>query len=229
MMYNNQNRQNVNVNTKFFTSYSDTSLVTVNAWNANLSIKFHPLKSVSENGQKIYAQDLNEVINVPVSADSAFMIKEGIENVIIPAINENKEEKIIFMVGNENARKCLSVFTEMNETGTVDTYLGISFNNTEEFVDNPATFLKHKLSTRKFKKGDEYKEVQTDLLKILDKLEKIDNLSQTIEHGIIYTNKVKEFARQQRPEYNRAIQQNYQAVENIVPTDGSISDFVPFS
>ena len=183
MPYQNNNRPTINVNTKFFTSYSDNSLMTVSAWNANLSIKFHPLKSISPNGQKIYAQDINETIIVPISPESAHSIRDGIENIILPAIENNEEDKVIFMLGSENIKKCFSILTEKNETGTVDVYVTVSYNISEDFVDNTETVLRHKLSTRRYKRGSEIKEVQTDLLRILDKVKNIDNLSQTIGHG----------------------------------------------
>ena len=233
MDYNrgNSSKQNVNVNTKFFTSYDDQSLVTVSAWNANLSIRFHPLKTVSPSGQKIYAQDLNEVITVSISPESAYTIRKGIEEDILPAIENNEERSDVFMTGSENTRKCFSIFTKKNETGSVDVYVSVSFNLTEEFVDNPNTYIAHKLSTRKFKRNGEFKEVQTDLLRILDKIKRIDELSQTIQHGIIYTNKSKELASKSfKNNFNNKPQYpSYEATENIAPMDGSISDFVPFN
>ena len=230
MPYQNNNRPTINVNTKFFTSYSDNSLMTVSAWNANLSIKFHPLKSISPNGQKIYAQDINETIIVPISPESAHSIRDGIENIILPAIENNEEDKVIFMLGSENIKKCFSILTEKNETGTVDVYVTVSYNISEDFVDNTETVLRHKLSTRRYKRGSEIKEVQTDLLRILDKVKNIDNLSQTIGHGITYTNKLKDYARSLRESNNYQHQsQNYQAEELIVPTDGSIEEYMPFN
>lgn len=236
MDYNrgNSSKTNVSVNTKFYTSYDDQSLVTVSAWNTNLSIRFHPLKTVSPNGQKIYAQDLNEVITVSISPDSAYPIIDGIENDILPALQNNEERCDVFMVGSENARKCFSIFTKRNESGILDTYISVSFNLTEEFVDNPQTYLAHKLTSRKYKKNGEFKEIHTDLLHLLDKLKHIDELSQTIQHGILFTTRSKEAVKQQPNRmggYNNGGYNNtpkYQAMETIA-TEGSISDFVPFN
>ena len=226
----------VNVNTKLYTSYSDTSLLTVSAWNNNLSLKFHPIKGVNpETGAKQFAQNINELTNVSISPEAAYSLIEGIENIIIPAIGEKEEKRIVYMLGSENARRCFSIFTKKDDdSDNVSVYLSASYDNSVEFEDNPNTYIEHKLSTRKFRnksdKSDEIMIVQADLL---DKLKKIDNLSQTIEHGVIYTSKLKEYARQQdhhRNSYGQgAMNPPYQAEEVIAPMDGNISDFVPFS
>ena len=75
---------NINVNTNgLFQSYSDTSLVTVGAWNQQLSVKIRPAIGKDENGLTQYAQNKEQIINTSITQENAIVLvkayeKEGI-------------------------------------------------------------------------------------------------------------------------------------------------------
>ena len=88
----NQNNQ-LNVNTKLYSSFSDTCMLTIGAWNQQLSVKFHPCKGTNpDTGLRTYASDNNEIIKTSLTEENTTALLNGIHDYIDPAI-ENKEKK----------------------------------------------------------------------------------------------------------------------------------------
>ena len=86
--YNNGNT--VNVNTRLYTSYSDTAMVVMGAWNSQLSLKVHPFKGLNADGVRQYAQDNTEIINTSITIDNAHALIEAIDNTFDAAVKERR-------------------------------------------------------------------------------------------------------------------------------------------
>ena len=107
------NRTNsVNVNTKLTTLYADDSMVSIGAWNTNLSIKFHPATGKNADGITQYAQDNTAIVNVVITPDNARALLDGIETIIIPAIQNKESKSVAVRTGSGDNMKILCVATE---------------------------------------------------------------------------------------------------------------------
>ena len=192
-MFNNSNNGGVNVNTRLYTSYSDTAQVVVGAWNAQLSIKFHPFKGVNAEGVRQYAQDRMEIISTSLTVDNTGALLKGIKEKIIPALNDGKEMKVSVSMGSGENRKVLSVLTDGK-----DVSLEIAIRVSEEGVAEEQNILAHKFNKRSYMvnydektgKGEEI-EVNADFDNFVKKLEDVYKLSPAVAHSINYNNATK--------------------------------------
>ena len=69
MFFGRQTRQEISLNTSFFTSYSETCLLQVGGWNRQLSISFKPCTGTDANGIRTYAEDKSQYIITSLTAD----------------------------------------------------------------------------------------------------------------------------------------------------------------
>lgn len=124
---NNNNSSNVNTTLKKF--YGELSCMYVGAWNENLSLKLFPYESTDENGKRIY--DFKKKINTALVQDKITALLEKIDEKILPAIKEKKEELTSagFKVGKDSA-----VFVEWkaDTEGKYDVYFTIYKNIQED-------------------------------------------------------------------------------------------------
>lgn len=190
--YNNGN--DVNTNTRLWSTFSDTAMVVMNAWNQNYSMKFHPFKGLDANGIRQYAQDKMDIINVVLTPDNAHALLEGIDNVLAPAIEEGKEECVGILTGSGENRKTFSVRTD----GT-DIFLVVAVGVNENGIPiGPESILEHKLNKRAYStsfnplngEGVEV-EANAEYIRFVTTLRMIDELTPIVPHAINYNTQIR--------------------------------------
>lgn len=85
----NNNRNEVSVNTRIRTFYSDISCLQLSYWNENMSIKINPLQSVTAEGIRQY--DFNRRANTALTSDKAIALQTEIEKKLLPEIEKVKQ------------------------------------------------------------------------------------------------------------------------------------------
>lgn len=224
---NNAYRNTVNVNTRFFTSFSETAMVVVSGWNHNISIKFHPVKGVSDRGTRQYATTNSETTIVTITPEIAFSLIDGFDNVIFPAIKEGRDACIKAITGNGDNKKLFSIYT--NNNGTEAYFAVSSGDGVESYEGNSDNTLIHKLGTKIYKKidnEDKLVTIQSDLIHFYNKLKNIDSISSSIAHGILYTNKLKDSIKNV---YDNNGSYNSPAVMGDPMVVDNMGDFIPYN
>lgn len=141
-----QNNQNaVNVNTKIYSSFSDTAALTLSLWNDKLSIKLSPLKGVNQDGLRQYAFDNKDSIITSLVADNALALIKGIKDKIYPAIEKKEEATVSTIVNADNAttKKILTVSTKDG-----DVFFTIYVNINADNSVSEGNSLSHKFNKR---------------------------------------------------------------------------------
>ena len=189
MMFNNGN-SGVNVNTQFYTSYSDTSLISVGGWNRNLSLKFQPAIGKDANGLTQYANDKNSTISTSIREENAIALLEGFNKYIKPAIDNSTETKVTIAMGSGDKKKALSLIYD-----GADAYLELAIGLSDNGVTSADNIIKHKFNKKSYMVGynpetgaGEEKFVEADLFNFIKKIEKAQDLVPTIAHSINYSN-----------------------------------------
>ena len=228
------NNGGVNVNTKFYTSYSDTCMVTIGGWNTNLSVKFHPFKGVNADGIRQYAQDNAEVISTSLTTDNAIALLQGIKDKINPAIKESTEASVSVPMGAGDNRKMITVSTD----GT-DTFLNIAIHVDENGVAAPENILSHKFNKKEYMVGynpstgnGDIVSVNADYENFVKKLEAVYDMVPVVAHSINYNNAMKNSYSNRQASNNQNLSgsasSSYTAPStNISGSD--MSDFLPFN
>ena len=145
MFFGRQTRQEISLNTSFFTSYSETCLLQVGGWNRQLSISFKPCTGTDANGVRTYAEDKSQYIITSLTADNAIAMIEGFEKYILPAIKTGEEASISVVMGSNDQRKVItlkydgtdayiSVSTGLNESGVATNTITHKFNKKNYLV-----------------------------------------------------------------------------------------------
>lgn len=226
--YNNGN--NVNVNTRLYTSYSDTAMVVMGAWNSQLSLKVHPFKGLNAEGVRQYAQDNTEIINTSITVDNAHALIEAIDSVFQPAVDEKKEASVGIQIGTGDHKKSLTLSTDGQEI-----YLIIAIGVDDNGVAQESNIIKHKFNKRSYVvdynpatgSGTEVM-ANTDYDSFVAKVRAIENLTPTIAHSINYSNQLRQSYSSRNANQNNYGGNNYQA-----PTTnyggGDMSDFLPMN
>lgn len=207
-MFNNRSTYNngntVNLNTRLYTSYSDTAMVVLGAWNSQLSLKVHPLKNVTADGIRQYAQDNTEIINTSITVDNAHALIEAIENELQPAIDSKISGSVTIEMGLDTNKKTLSIKTD----GT-DIELEIAVNVDSNGVAAEGNIISHKFNKRKYmvnynpRTGEgEIKEAHSEYDAFVAKIRSIDNLAPVIAHSINYNNMIKDSYRTRNTNQN---------------------------
>jgi thymidylate synthase len=140
---NNNGGNSVNVNTKLYTSYSDESLLTVSAWNSNISIKLQPAKGKDDDGLTIYSNEQVDTVTATVTPETAQVLLAGIDE-IVDAIKNNPDSRRIIVsawnvadLKNMNLPPCHAFFQFYVADGklslqlyqrSADSFLGVPFN-----------------------------------------------------------------------------------------------------
>lgn len=224
-----QNRSNsVNTNTKLTTLYGEDSMVSVGAWNTNLSIKFHPANGKNADGVTQYFQDNTNVVNVVLTPDNARSLLDGINTIIIPAIENKETRSVAVRTGNGDNMKILCVATE---NGVPYLYVVKNSSNGIASEDN---VVKHHFSTRSYVSDYSYVNgngtevpVNTGFKNFVKRLEGMDRIIPDVSHSISYSQAVRS-----------AVANNYNNSGNSAPRyeapvntfDGSGTDeFLPFA
>lgn len=234
-MGSNQNNNNgVNINSRLFSSFSETAMVTLGAWNLQLSLKIHPVKGVNADGIRQYAQDNTEIINTSLTEQNATALLDGIKEKLDPAIKENRAEKVSVSMGAAENRKVLSL-----ETDGKDIYLEMAINVNENGVAKPENVIRHKFPKKNIMIGydpltgnGEIVEVNSDYENFVIKLKDIYKFSPAVAHSINYNNAVKasysnkQAANNQMNNYSNG--GGYSAPTNNIAGD-NMADFLPFN
>lgn len=183
----NSNNQ-LNVNTRLYSSFSDQCMITLGAWNLNLSLKFHPLKGTNDQGLRQYAQDNNEIITTSLTIDNATALLKGIEDVVKPAIEKKEAGKISVPISSGDSAKVLTIGTDGNDV-TMSIAVGVS----QEGTTTEDKIITHKFNKRAYYKGfdvltgkGEEVVVESDFDNFVEKLKSIYTLAPATAHAIKY-------------------------------------------
>ena len=225
--YNNGNT--VNVNTRLYTSYSDTAMVVMGAWNSQLSLKIHPFKGLNADGVRQYAQDNTEIINTSITIDNAHALIEAIDNTFDAAVKEKKEESVAIQIGNGENQKSLTLSTDGS-----DIYLVIAIGVDDNGVASEQNIIRHKFNKRSYvirydptTGGGVEVLANSDYDSFVAKIRSIEDLSPTIAHSINYSNKLKQSYSSRNANQNN-YSNNYSAPTTNF-TGGEMSDFLPMN
>lgn len=190
----NNNGNGVNLNTRLYTSYSDTCMLVLGAWNDKLSLKFHPMKGVNADGIRQYAQDNTEIVNTSLTTDNTIAFLTGIDDKIMPALKESKAETVSVTMGINENRKVVTVGTDGKEV-----WLSVIINVAENGVADASNELKHTFNKKEYMTGydpstgtgTETVNTNSDFLNFVSKLREIYNLSGAAAHAANYANAIK--------------------------------------
>ena len=225
----NNSRQEINLNTSLYTSFSETAQLNAGAWNKQLSINLKPCVGKDANGLRQYAEDRSQIISTSITPENAIALITGFEKEVLPAINgvkDNGSVSIVISADNGDARKILTVGYEdgiaylsiaigINETGVASNVIKHTFNKRQyltNYVSNTGSA--------------EEVVVETDLINFMNKVYAVKDLSPIIAHSVKYNDMVKAAYQRTNQNYqNSTPQQNFQANTTNV---NSMEDFLPF-
>lgn len=225
----NYNRSNsVNVNTRLFTSYGEDSLLVIQAWNANLSIKFHPVTGKNADGITQYANDISTTVNVVITPDNGRALLDGINNVIIPAIKNKEDRSIAVKTGNGDSMKIFCVATQ---DGVPYVYAA---RNTLNGIASDENVIKHHFQSRSYLADYTYTSgngvevsVPTGFKNFVARLERMDNLIPDIHHSMTYSNAIKSSIANNNNSFGSSTPK-YEAPVNSF-SGSSSEEFLPFA
>lgn len=225
----NNSRQEINLNTSLYTSYSETAQLNAGAWNKQLSINLKPCVGKDANGLRQYAEDRSQIISTSITPENAIALITGFEKEVLPAINgvkdngsvsivisaDNGDARKILTIGYENSIAYLSIAIGINETGVASNVIKHTFNKRQ--------YLTNYVSTTG---SAEEVVVETDLINFMNKVYSVKDLSPIIAHSVKYNDMVKAAYHRTNQNYqNSTPQQNFQANTTNV---NSMEDFLPF-
>ena len=225
----NNSRQEINLNTSLYTSFSETAQLNAGAWNKQLSINLKPCVGKDANGLRQYAEDRSQIISTSITPENAIALITGFEKEVLPAINgvkDNGSVSIVISADNGDARKILTIGYEdgiaylsiaigINETGVASNVIKHTFNKRQ--------YLTNYVSTTG---SAEEIFVETDLINFMNKVYAVKDLSPIIAHSVKYNDMVKAAYQRTNQNYqNSTPQQNFQANTTNV---NSMEDFLPF-
>lgn len=223
------NRTNsVNTNTKLTTLYGDDSMVSIGAWNTNLSVKFHPTTGKNADGITQYAQDNTAITNVVITPDNARALLDGIYSIIIPAIENRESKSVAVRTGTGDNMKILCVATE---NGTPYLYV---VKNAVNGIASEDNVVKHHFSTRSFVTDYSYVNgsgteipVNTGFKNFVKRLEGMDRLIPDVSHSISYSQAIRSAMANNYNQNNNA-GPRYEAPVNTFEGSGT-DEFLPFA
>lgn len=183
----NNTKQEVNLNTNFYTSYSETAQVNAGGWNKQLSVTIKPCVGQDANGIRQYAEDRSQVINTSITPENAICLVEGFEASVLPAVRGEKpsgsasivmggqDQRKILTVGYENGNAYLSIAVALDENGKAGGEIKHIFNKKSYLVDyNPSV-------------GNAVeKSVEVDLFNFIEKVRSVKDLAPVVAHSIKY-------------------------------------------
>ena len=208
-------KQEVNVNTKLFSSYSDTALVNADAWNAQLSIKVRPCVGTDANGTRQYAEDRSQIIYTSITQDNAICLVDGFEKEVLPAVKgvkvhgDNMPEVMAyrlggpytisgfrmngvgsgesFVMGSAEQRKILTIGYENKEA-----YFSIAINLDAE--GKAGTVIRHVFNKKEYLVNydpnvgkPEESSVESELFGFMHKVNAVKDFAPIVPHAIKYS------------------------------------------
>lgn len=229
--FNNNQNQNVSVNTNFYTSYSDTAMLRVGAWNQQLSLRLQPAVGTNSAGVVQYAQDNSQIILTGIPQDNAIVLLEGYKKHILPAIEKKEASpKVSISVSEKERRKIISIYYDGN-----DSYLEIAVNLNADGTTDESNIFKHKFSKRAYVLDYDYatgngteEYVESDLMNFMNKVEQTKDLTPFAYHSKKYYEAMRNLYNNRNNNSGGYQNNNYQ--QNIEPQNVSSNmDFLPFS
>lgn len=230
-MFNNNNGNGVNINTTFFTSYSDTAMLVVGAWNKMIFVRIHPATGKDMNGLVQYVQNMQSCIKTTITVPNATALWNGFKNEIEPAIAEKREAKVgVTILGKEGEKKILSIGYDGN-----DAYLEVAVGVNENNATDEAHVITHKFNKRGYISNYKYTDgsgeevsVESDLYNFMRCIHGIEELVPTVAHSITYTKATKSAAAANNS-FNNNANNNMGYSAPISTFNGDMSDFLPMS
>ncbi len=226
------NRTNtVNVNTKLTTSYSDESMLSIGAWNTNLSLKFHPAVGKNAEGITQYAQDNTQIVNVVLTPDNVRALLDGINNEVVPAIASLGAASVAVRTGSGDTMKILCVGTE---NGTPYVYVAKNLMNG---IADDSNVIKHTFTKRSYVSNYSYKtgdgtevEVNVGFANFVKRLEGIDRIIPDVSHSISYSQAIRSAMATRAGSFNGSQSSSDRYEAPVSNFDGASSDeFLPFN
>ena len=229
-------KQEVNLNTNFYTSYSETAQVTAGGWNSQLSVKIKPCVGTDANGIRQYAEDKSQIVSTSITPENAITLLEGFEAEVVPALNGEKssgsasivmgnaDQRKVLTIGYADGNAYLSVAVALDENGKAGGEIRHIFNKKSYLINyNPSTGR------------PEEKVVEADLINFMDKVKAVKDLAPVTAHAIRYNEMSREAFTGNKtttttPAYHTnttpaQVNTGYQAP---VTNSTSMDDFLPF-
>jgi threonine synthase len=227
----NNNNNGVNVNTRLYTSYSDTCMLSLGAWNDKLSIKFHPMKGTNADGIRQYASDNSEIVNTSLTVENTGALLDGIEKTVNPAINDKQSASVSITMGINENRKVITVSTDGTDV-FITAYVGVSNDGKAD----PTNSVTHKFNKKEYMVGydpatgsGETVAANSDFENFVKKLKDIYVISAATAHSIKYSDAVRNSLGSRNFNNNNGGSQNdYSAPVNNFTGD-DMSQFLPMS
>lgn len=222
----------VNVNTAVCSYYSDSCQLKVSLWNDKFSIKFAPLKGINADGLRMYAQDRADIISTSLSSDNIIALNEGIDNVIMPALENGAEAEISVTISSGENRKVLTIKTTANKDVLMILYLGVSDNGVATGDKIQHLFNKREYMTSYNPETGENTaiEVNTDFINFKDKLESFRKTTAATSHAIKYDNAIgATFKNNALTFAANNSSASYQAPQPQPTSYSSMDEFIPFN
>lgn len=224
--FNNQ----INVTTRLYNSYSDTASLNVSAWNEQISIKLSPFRGKSPEGIRLYSQDNNECIQTALTMDNVSALLEGINDTIIPSLNDKTPGVVAVMVGTMANKKIVSI-----DTNGTDVELTIYVGVDEENKAQEGNSISHRFNKKEWISGynpangsGEIHESNADFTAFTKKLEEVYKLSSGVIHALKKQEAYKNsYSGSNNKNYNNTSNSGYQASVANAGTS-NMSDFIPF-
>ena len=183
----NNTKQEVNVNTNFYTSYSDTALVMAGGWNTQLSLKVKPCIGQDANGIRQYAEDRSQIITTSITPENAICLVQGFDAEVMSAINGEKtagsvsvvmgsgDQRKVLTIGYNNGNAYLAISVALDESGKAGATIYHKFAKKSYISDyNPSTG------------HSEEKVIESDLFNFMDKVRAVKDLAPVVAHSIKY-------------------------------------------
>ena len=225
---NSNSRQEVNLNTNLYTSYSEYAQLIAGAWNKSLSIQLKPCVGKDANGLRQYAEEKSQIINTSISPENAICLLKGFEKEVVPALNGDRESgsasiiistndaRKILTIGYDGKNAYLTIAVGVNESGIASASITHIFNKRSyltNYVSTDGTCTEIA--------------VESDFLSFIEKVSSVKDLSPTIAHSIRYNELVR--SAYQRTSSSTGHQNNTQQTYSApVSNVNSMDDFLPF-
>jgi hypothetical protein len=224
--FNNQ----VNVTTRLYNSYSDTAALNVSAWNEQISIRLSPFRGKSPEGIRLYSQDNNECIQTALTMDNVSALLEGINDTIIPSLEDKTPGVVAVMVGTMANKKIVAIDTDGTDV-ELTIYVGVD----EENKAQEGNSIAHKFNKKEWISGynpangsGEIHESNADFTAFTKKLEEVYKLSSGVIHALKKQEAYKNsYSGSNNKNYNNTSNSGYQASVANAGTS-NMSDFIPF-
>lgn len=237
MFFGKNNNITVNVNTQFFTSFSDVAMVTLSGWNKQLSLKVSPCVGKDASGVNQYAQDNNQQIITSITQDNANALYAGYSDVVKPKMEAGESAKVSISMGSDENRKVVSVGYDAEAKNS---YLEIVWGVSSEGIASDDNVIKHVFKKKSYLKeynsasgeGEEVL-VEVELNRFMKIVEETYQLNPVIAHSINYQTATKAaYGNNKNSNLNSnnptPSQSGYTAPTSTY-SGSEMGDFIPFS